>query len=530
MVKLYPEFFNDVYGPIMQPGSSSHMAGPCRVGLLAHSILGEDVAKILIELDTNGSIAATLGHMNEDLGMLNGAAGRAVDHPDFFNILSWLKEHHIPWDIRIDCMQESLHLNAIKYTLTGKSGKVVTLVGNSIGGGMVETVWVNGYHFSGKGDTYVLFVVDQDKNFDATALSKTINSFADVLEEGVSEGKDEGIAYWFKVGTQPSPELIHALGNKPYMIMAPVLPVLTTRAKKEQLFDSMVKWRQLAAEQGKPLSEVAIDYEVAASGWTREEVIRYMKDVVFKTMHRRVYAVAKKEVLPQINPLTQQPTYQRMADKAYTAPLFSPLMARSLHYVFSARVAHPGILNVPGPMGSGGGFLAGVLFAIQEELGLDDSDVLRGIFVGAGVGAICYTRSAPTGEELGCTGECGCCTAMTAAAIVEMLHGTPEQVESAATLALHASIGWPCDAIPGGKGMPCGSRIMFVAIMSIVYAQTAMLGEEAVVPFHEALDAADKTAKDMGPDYHTTNRGGMCICPTAIECAQRLKEWREHRS
>ena len=33
-VAAYPEFFNDVFGPVMQPGSSSHFAGPCRFGYL----------------------------------------------------------------------------------------------------------------------------------------------------------------------------------------------------------------------------------------------------------------------------------------------------------------------------------------------------------------------------------------------------------------------------------------------------------------------------------------------------------------
>ena len=36
---LYPEFYNDVFGPVMQPGSSSHTAGPCRLGYLAGGTL-----------------------------------------------------------------------------------------------------------------------------------------------------------------------------------------------------------------------------------------------------------------------------------------------------------------------------------------------------------------------------------------------------------------------------------------------------------------------------------------------------------
>lgn len=73
MEELYPDFFNDVFGPVMQPGSSSHTAGPCRLGYLAHSLLSVPLKKIKIVLDEKGSFAGTFGHMSEDLGMLASA-------------------------------------------------------------------------------------------------------------------------------------------------------------------------------------------------------------------------------------------------------------------------------------------------------------------------------------------------------------------------------------------------------------------------------------------------------------------------
>lgn len=49
---------------------------------------------------------------------------------------------------------------------------------------------------------------------------------------------------------------------------------------------------------------------------------------------------------------------------------------------------------------------------------------------------------------------------MAAAGLTEMMHGTPEQVEAAASLTLQATIGWPCDPIPGGLcETPTGSRL-----------------------------------------------------------------------
>ena len=74
-------------------------------------------------------------------------------------------------------------------------------------------------------------------------------------------------------------------------------------------------------------------------------------------------------------------------------------------------------------MGGGGGYMYAALSAVQEARGMDDDDLLRGLFVAAGVGAIAYTRTAPTGEVIGCSGEAGICGAMAAAGIVEMVGG-----------------------------------------------------------------------------------------------------------
>ena len=328
-----------------------------------------------------------------------------------------------------------------------------------------------------------------------------------------------------KMGTALTEEVKNTLAGCSYGIMKPIVPVVTNTDKKEQLFDSMAQWRRLAEEQGKPMVDVAIDYEMAASGWGRDRVIGYMRDVILKTLHRRVYAIASGEIVPDMGRF-DLPTYETIG-RAEKAPLLSPLQKKALHYVFSARVQQPGILNVPGPMGNGGGFMAGVLFAVKEEFGLTDEDILRALFIAAGIGAICYTRTEPTGEVIGCVGECGVCTAMTAAAVVELLQGTPEQMEAAASMAIQASVGWPCDKIPGGMGAPCTFRIMFVAMMSLTYAQMALLGEPAVLPFHEAVDAAGAAGRAMHPDNLATGRGGMCSAPTARQCKTCLNQWRK---
>ena len=536
MIELYPEFYNDVFGPIMQPGSSSHMAAPCRAGYLCNSILGEEVAEILVELDNDGSFKGTFGTMNEDLGMLNGAMGHLPDFKGFFGVKADLKSRGIPYKFDFCSMKESPHINSLKFILTGVSGKKASLVANSIGGGMIETVWVNGYEFVGKGDTYVLCVYDEVREMDHEILYTKISACQSVLEHGIGEGQNKengygiGQMHWFKIDCEPTEETksvmagVQDFDSCTYAVLKPVLPVPTTSTKQAQLFVDMVEWRRLAAEQGKSLPEVAIDYEMAASGWDREQVVSYMHDTIMPAMYRRTHALYEEDVTPITTPFTEL-HYKKWHAAMPTLPLNMGVISKSIQYVMAGQPPVEGVLNVPGPMGTGGGFIFGVLSSVQETLELSQEALMDGLFVAAGVGAICYTRSAPTGEVTGCTGECGCCSAMAAAAVAQMLGGTPEQVEAAASMALQASVGWPCDPIPGGKDMPCMARVLYVATMSIVYAQWALAGQEPVLPFHEVLDVADTIGRGLSGDLLCTARGGHCAAPTAKKLACSFREW-----
>ncbi|MCR4805678.1 MAG: L-serine ammonia-lyase, iron-sulfur-dependent, subunit alpha [Clostridia bacterium] len=525
MVQLYPEFYNDTFGPIMQPGSSSHMAAPCRMGYLCNSLLGEELAAIRVELDTEGSFTGTFGLMNEDLGMLNGAAGHLPDYPDFFEIKPRLQAAGIPYEFDFCVMKESSHINAVKFILTGKSGKKASLVANSTGGGMVETVWVNGYGFAGKGDTWVLLAYDPSHSRSHEQLLEAVSAGGTCLEDGIAPAQQgEGCAHWFKLEKEPSAELKATLA--PCDCMKPVLPVPTTSAKKPQLFDTMVEWRRLAKEQGKSLVDVAIDYEMAASGWTREEVVAYMRDKVQPAMYRRSHASYEEEGLEwQHTPFDQrheQAWLDSEQDNMVKGPIF-----KSIKYMEANFPSFKGVLNVPGPMGGGGGLIYGTLSALQDEYGYTDEQLLNALFISAGVGALCYTRSAPTGEVTGCTGEMGCCSAMAAAGVAYLRGGTDEQIENAATFALMAAIGWPCDPIPGGHGMACHVRGLYMASMSVVCAQYALLGMDPVLPFHEELDVADRIGRSLSGDLLCTSRGGHCWAPSAQKCMKAFRDWHE---
>ena len=136
-----------------------------------------------------------------------------------------------------------------------------------------------------------------------------------------------------------------------------------------------------------------------------------------------------------------------------------------------------------------------------------------------------FFRTQPTGECLGCTGECGINGAMAAAGLAQMAGGEPDRVEAAASLALQGAMGWPCDPIPGGFGQPCRSRIMTAVCMAPVFADMALAGHPAVLSLDEALDTADRIGRALPPELLCTSKGGAAMAPSARDRAAAFRKW-----
>ena len=390
MTGLYPEFFNDVFGPISQPGSSSHMSGPCRAGYMAHSLLGEKVKSIRIELDPDGTFNEGFGQMNEDIGMLNGAYGHLPDADVFFEIKDILAENRIEYSFEYKQIEESHHPNAIRYILEGESGKAITAVFASIGGGMVETVSIDGFPFSGRGDSWVLFVRCGEGTVSDTIIEDVCRDEKGVFEYGVEE-KGADSMLWFKCESRPAWKPVYDGRVRTY-IMEPVLPVLTTKKKKAQRFRSMTEWTKAATDDGVGLYEEAVKYEADASGWSEEEVILYMRDTVEHHMSIRIHALYEDPGRLIEDPF-RKIYYREWEEKKDGSRLTGAITDRAIKYMHSAQAKLKGVLDVPGPMSNGGGYLYSVLQAVREEYRLTDEDVTKGLFIAAAIGAIAYSRT-----------------------------------------------------------------------------------------------------------------------------------------
>lgn len=82
---FYPDFFNDVFGPIMQPGSSSCFAGTSRVGRVAGYTLKSKPLRVKILFNPGDHHMLDLGNMMDDRGYLGGLQDFAPDDIRLFS-------------------------------------------------------------------------------------------------------------------------------------------------------------------------------------------------------------------------------------------------------------------------------------------------------------------------------------------------------------------------------------------------------------------------------------------------------------
>jgi L-serine dehydratase len=543
MTDAYPEFFNDVFGPVMQPGSSSHTAGPCRLGRLAADLLGRPPARVEVLLDRRGSFAGTFGMMAEDRAMVAGALGMLPDDARLFQSLRLARQAGVTVSFEFGELAESAHPNAVRFDLAADDGSTVTLVGVSTGGGMVETVALDGFPLRLNGDTFVLLAFDRAGDVKPAAFERLaagwpglVEAISVVRRAGGSNG--HAALHVARLADEPGlaavarelADLRRERAAEPVAeamrlaLLRPLLPVVTRPERKPQLFDTMTEWRRLAAARGLPLADVAVQYEMDASGWSRDEVLRHMRGLA-AVMRRQTRAAYDETASAPSGPF--KPDFPALWAEHEGSPqrLSDELTAVTIRYAYGAGAGIPGVPTVPGPMGGGGGYIYAALSAVREVRGLSEDDLVRGLFVAAGVGAIAFSRTEPTGERIGCGGECGVCGAMAAAAIVEMAGGGPKAAEDAASLALQATTGLPCDPMPGGRGQPCRSRIMAATCTAHVFADLALAGHEAVLPLHEAIDVLDAVGRLLPPELLCTSRGGAAAAPTAVRLADEYAAW-----
>ena len=175
---------------------------------------------------------------------------------------------------------------------------------------------------------------------------------------------------------------------------------------------------------------------------------------------------------------------------------------------------------VAAPTAGSCGIMPGCLVSVMKERNISREKVIEGMFTAAGFGMVIAKRASVSGAQGGCQAECGSAAAMTAAAMVEMMDGSPKQAADACAIALKNQLGLVCDPVAGLVEIPCIKRNVAGIMVAFSSADMALAGIESRIPADEVIDAMKEVGDSLPCALKETAQGGLANTPTA----KRMKE------
>ncbi len=177
---------------------------------------------------------------------------------------------------------------------------------------------------------------------------------------------------------------------------------------------------------------------------------------------------------------------------------------------------------VTAPTNGSAGVIPAVLmyYMVIENHQASENEIKQFLLVASEIGSVFKQGSTISAAMGGCQAEIGVSSSMAAAALCELMGGTPEQVLIAAEIAMEHHLGLTCDPIGGLVQIPCIERNTMGAIKAINAAELA-LGTDpknTKVPLDKVIKTMWETAKDMNHKYKETSEGGLAVAVSLSDC------------
>ncbi|MBF6607589.1 MAG: L-serine ammonia-lyase [Flavobacterium sp.] len=177
---------------------------------------------------------------------------------------------------------------------------------------------------------------------------------------------------------------------------------------------------------------------------------------------------------------------------------------------------------VTAPTNGSAGVIPAVMmyYLVIENHQAGEKEIKQFLMVAGEIGSIFKKGSTISAAMGGCQAEIGVSSAMAAAALCEVMGGSPAQVLMAAEIAMEHHLGMTCDPIAGLVQIPCIERNTMGAIKAINAAELAMETDprNAKVPLDKVVDTMWQTARDMNTKYKETSEGGLAVAVNMADC------------
>lgn len=501
----------EIIGPIMVGPSSSHTAGMARIGLMANQIAALDLEHITLRMSP--VLKTTYHGHRTDAALVAGAMGWAEDSPLLRHSLELAPEQGIGIDYAF-YPPNIYHPNAVQLEMRGKNGEEVSVRGISIGGGSLCIEAID--------EQKILLESDQ---YNLVLWGEGAKAAAESVADGEKRHAESISVVAFK--TAPADSLMGVMSRMPGVSRVRLVkPVLTYGATVSELlklsrYEDAVK---LCSERGLTLPELAMQYEMDRSSFSRED-IRALMHKELEIMRRAVDTGVngKNEMLYGLTSGCDGKRLMGVAKegKTISGGIVPVAVAKALGVMeYNASMG----CIVAAPTAGSAGIVPGCMFTLQEEHGFSDDEIVDALFVSAITGVIMAHRNVSfSGAVGGCQGEVGVSSAIAAAGIASLFSKDPAVIFEAMGMCMKNLLGLVCDPIAGPIEVPCIKRNAVGVANAFISADMACAGIASYIPPDEVIDALIDVQKRLPMELRATTIGGLACSHTGVCLREKLK-------
>lgn len=177
---------------------------------------------------------------------------------------------------------------------------------------------------------------------------------------------------------------------------------------------------------------------------------------------------------------------------------------------------------VAAPTAGSCGIIPAVLLTYKKQYKISKENIVKALFVTAGIGEVIAETASISGAAGGCQAEIGSSSAMAAGAITFLEGGDCTAIMNSVALALKNMLGLTCDPVAGLVEVPCIKRNVSGAVNAVIASQLTKAGVKSAIPADEVIDSMGRIGHLLPGCLKETSQEGLAATPTAEKVVKKL--------
>lgn len=283
---------------------------------------------------------------------------------------------------------------------------------------------------------------------------------------------------------------------------------------------------KICSREGWTLAEYALREESAQNGLA-EDGIRERFGRMLEVMEQSAEA-ARKEPVKSVSGLTGGDAYLYEGYRNAGRSILGDAVSLAVGCALSCSEVNASMGRIVAcPTAGSCGIVPAAVLAVARTRQIPRDAQVDALLCAGLVGQIIGEHACLAGAQGGCQAECGSASAMAAAAVVQMLGGSPEQSFDAAAIAIKNVLGLVCDPVGGLVEIPCIKRNAGGVVNALTSADLALAGVQSRIPFDDTVEAMNRVGKQMPSSLRETAGGGLATTKAGMEMAAKIGQQSE---